>query len=248
MSGLLTFERSAGITGRPNRVAASAMGTVMLLLALATPFVRHVWVPPQGPPLFEERVVRLATGTTVKVGIHEITYALWRECHSDGACEFLPKPGSSEADGQFPVTGVNRIDVGQFIAWINTRTGLGYRLPTLAEWRGIAGIPEGETTRKLFDDPRRAWAADYGTTRSFSRQVKPSGHFGLARSGVTDIDGNVWEWTATCVADIDAHRCPAYYAAGDHIAEIPIFLRDSYGGGCSTGAPPANLGFRLLRD
>lgn len=248
MNGILAYERPAGFTGRSNWVAALGMGAAMLLLALASPLVRQVWGPAEAVPLFPERVVRLASGTTVKVGVHEVTYALWRECHSDDACEFLPKPGRNEADGQFPVTGVSRIDVGQFIAWINTRTGLGYRLPTLAEWREIAGIPEGETRRKLFDDPRLAWAADYGTTRSFSRQVKPSGHYGLARSGVSDIDGNVWEWTATCVANIDPDRCPAYFAAGDHIAEMPIFLRDSYGGGCSTGKPPANLGFRLLRD
>ena len=182
------------------------------------------------------------------VGRYEITWALWRQCHEAGACDVLPRPGRREADGRFPVTGVNWLDAGQFVAWLNARTHLGYRLPTLDEWREFAGVRPGETKRKLFDDPRLAWAADYGTSRARSRKVKPSGHFGLAQSGVADIDGNVWEWTSTCVA-ADPTHCPAYYAAGeDHIAEIPVFLRDAYGGGCSAGVPPANLGLRLVRD
>ena len=203
---------------------------------------------PVRTPAFEEVAVQLSGGNAVMVGRYEISYALWRQCHEAGVCEHLPKPGRQDGDDLFPVTRINWLDAGQFIVWINTRTGFDYRLPTLGEWREIAGVPAGETRRKRFDDPRLAWAADYGTTKTYSRGVRQSGHYGFTRSGVADISGNVWEWTSTCVAADPAH-CPAYYAAGeDHMAEIPVFLRDAYGGGCSAGTPPANLGLRLLRD
>jgi len=35
---------------------------------------------------------------------------------------------------------------------------------------------------------------------------------------------------------------------GRHRAPMSSFVRDPKTGGCSVGAPPANLGFRLIRD
>lgn len=251
MARQTTMGRPAERAGLFDRLAGPLAGAVAFMLTLAALFAwDHRPAPATVAPPFEEVAVTLADGTRLSVGRYEITYALWRQCHEEGGCAFLPKPGRKDADGQFPVTDINRLDIDQFIGWINRRSGLGYRLPSLAEWRDFAGIPENENRRKLFDDPRLEWAADYGSGRPRSHKVRPSGHFGLAPSGVADIDGNVWEWTASCVASsTEPARCPADYAGGiDHIAEIPVFLRDAYGGGCSAGVPPANLGFRLVRD
>ncbi len=248
MSGLLATGRPATFAGHLNGIAAALLGAAALSLGLAAQFFPHAFDPQVTAVPFEEVAVTLSSGRTVRVGRYEITYAMWRECHLEGACEYLPKPGRRGSDAAFPVTDVNHLDVEQFIAWLNAKTGLGYRLPTLDEWREIAGVEPGTAKRRLFDDPRLDWAADYGATKSQSRKVKPSGHFGLARSNVADIDGNVWEWTASCVTgNPDPARCPAYFAAGDHIAELPIFLRDAFGGGCTAGTPPSNIGFRLLR-
>jgi hypothetical protein len=35
---------------------------------------------------------------------------------------------------------------------------------------------------------------------------------------------------------------------GQHRAYVTDFVRDARAGGCSVGAPPTNLGFRLVRD
>ncbi|MCG6857239.1 MAG: formylglycine-generating enzyme family protein [Salaquimonas sp.] len=243
-------EKQARLSPVPAHGSAGLAGELaiaVIVFALTLTGLFH-WNMSIADPPFEEIPVVLSTGTTIMVARYEITHALWRQCHEADACDVLPKPGRRDADGTFPVTDINWLDAGQFVAWINATTGLGYRLPTLDEWREIAGVPPGQAKRKLFDDPRLAWAADYGTSKIRSRRVKPSGHFGFARSGVADIAGNVWEWTSTCVAADLAH-CPAYYAAGEgHMAEIPVFLRDAYGGGCSAGIPPANLGLRLVRD
>jgi hypothetical protein len=35
---------------------------------------------------------------------------------------------------------------------------------------------------------------------------------------------------------------------GAHRSYVSSFIRDARGGGCSTGTPPDNLGFRLVRE
>ena len=42
--------------------------------------------------------------------------------------------------------------------------------------------------------------------------------------------------------------CGISIAEGLHRAAIIDFVRDPKSGGCSVGVPPANLGFRLVRE
>ncbi len=201
---------------------------------------------PVAPP-FVEVSVNLPGANPVWVGREEISYALWAQCHAEGGCSYLPKPQRAHPAGEYPVTEVNYLDISEFIAWLNRKTGLGYRLLSIEEWRALAGPDSARIRPRRFTDPRLDWAAEYGTTKTRSRKIRASGSFGVAANGVADLSGNVWEWTSTC-AGADPDRCPAYLAAGDHEAQIPIFLRDAYGGGCSAGQPPTHLGFRLVRD
>jgi formylglycine-generating enzyme required for sulfatase activity len=174
---------------------------------------------------------------------------MWAQCHAEGGCAHLPKPRNDDPGGNFPVTDVNYLDIGEFIVWINSKFGSAWRLPTLAEWKILAGELGNENKPRLFDDPRLDWAADYLNAKRYPRTVFASGHFGALANGVADLSGSVWEWTSTCAApEADPDRCPAYIVAGDHEAEIPIFLRDVYGGGCAAGVPPSHLGFRLVRE
>ena len=41
--------------------------------------------------------------------------------------------------------------------------------------------------------------------------------------------------------------CGIYVVEGRHRAAMSSFVRDPRSGGCSVGAPPDNLGFRLVR-
>ena len=82
-----------------------------------------------------------------------------------------------------------------------------------------------------------------------SAVVQSSGSFGETPEGVADLGGNVWEWTSTCAASgADDSNCPAYIAEGLHEAPVSVFIRDPASGGCAVGAPPANIGFRLVND
>jgi len=104
------------------------------------------------------------------------------------------------------------------------------------------------------------WLAEYDREVARSRgRIKPAqpfGHFGVNALGISDMGGNVWEWTDTCFASHSVgalplaprENCGVRILAGAHIAAMADFIRDPRNGACSVGLPPANLGFRLVRE
>ena len=178
---------------------------------------------------------------------YEVTWQQWKACYDAGGCSHLPKSGRQTTAGDFPVTGVNRFDVDEYIRWINARGGKHYRLPTADEWSAISNGLSRRKTKKLFDDPRLAWAADYGAMEAVSTKLQPGGSFGTNANGISDLAGNVWEWTSTCATPIAGDQtCPAYIAAGLHEAAVSVFIREPAYGGCVLGVPPAHVGLRLV--
>ncbi len=184
------------------------------------------------------------------VARHEVTAASWQQCHDEGGCSYMPVV--STTTGSFPVVGVNWFDVEEYLSWANAHAGGGLRLPTLAEWRVIDRSFLHKKRPPLFMDPRLAWAANYGLETSPSGPPRVGGSFSTTPDGISDLDGNVWEWTSSCVAprfdDTKGSRCPAYVAAGEHEANVPVFVRIPASGGCAIGTPPTHLGFRLVAD
>jgi formylglycine-generating enzyme required for sulfatase activity len=220
------------------------LGLAALTLGAAGGAAGLLWTRPQAAPFLETQV-ELAEGQYLSVSKDEITTDIWNLCHQAGACALsFPAVGK-----ETPVTRVNPEDIAEFTAWLNNSTKAQWRLPTIVEQRAYSEDLPGKTTKPLFTDPRMAWAADYNMAKPYPRDVFESGHFGALPNGLRDVGGNVWEWTSSCVnANVDASLCPAFYVGGDHEAEIPVFLRDAYSGGCSAGVPPTHLGFRLVRD
>lgn len=185
-------------------------------------------------------------GRVLQVSRFEVTVASWRQCFISGGCSYLPV--SPSAAGQLPVTGVNWFDVNEYVLWTNSRNGGELRLPTLAEWREIARSLVHEKPAPLFTDPRLAWAATYGQETTQTGPPRRIGAFSTTPDGVSDLNGNVWEWTSSCAKLGFGDLCPAYIAAGEHEAAISVFVRDPGSGGCATGTPPTHLGFRLVSD
>lgn len=190
-------------------------------------------------------LVQLASG--LRVMRHEVSIADWRKCYDDGACSYLPKPGLGAIDDGFPVTDVNVFDAEEFVVWAQDAYRMNLRLPTAEEWHSFAGF-KNPSRKKLFSDPRMAWAADYQLEKKPSPTLQRPGHFGSNAEGVADLHGNVWEWTASCVSSGLAGNCPAYKVEGEHEAIVSVFVRNPAAGGCATGIPPSHVGLRLVAD
>jgi formylglycine-generating enzyme required for sulfatase activity len=185
---------------------------------------------------------------TLLVTPFEVTQAEWQHCVRDSGCSH--KLSASKAN--MPVTGVNWFDVNEYITWANAQSEGRLRLPTRAEWHWLNRELQKPEAPPAFTDPRLAWAANYGNERVVEGPVKPRGSFSKTSDGVSDLDGNVWEWTSTCAKPLpngsDPSYCPAYVAEGEHEAAIAIFVREPASGGCATGTPPSHVGFRLVSE
>jgi formylglycine-generating enzyme required for sulfatase activity len=186
-------------------------------------------------------------GKTIYVSRYEVNVGSWRKCYEQKGCAL--KPAASGTRELLPMTGVNWFDVQDYIRWAKLRSGLKLRLPTISEWRELDRTLVKPKKAPLFTDPRLAWAADYGQEESPGGPVRPKGSFSTTPDGISDLDGNVWEWTSTCYKKtIDERDCPAFIVSGEHEASMSIFVGNPASGGCATGTPPTYLGFRLVAD
>jgi formylglycine-generating enzyme required for sulfatase activity len=198
---------------------------------------------------FRDQMVPVAMasdgGKTIYVSRYEVTISSWTQCYRERACAHPPP--ATKLGKPAPVTGVNWFDVQNYIDWAKSRSGLRLRLPTLAEWRELDRTLVKQKPPPLFTDPRMAWASNYGQEDSPGGPVRASGSFSMTPDGISDLDGNVWEWTSTCYKlGFDQKDCPAFVATGAHEAAMSVFVGNPASGGCATGTPPTYLGFRLV--
>lgn len=206
-----------------------------------------MWPSQQHDESFREQMLPVQIENhSLLVSRYEVTNASWLQCYSEDGCTYNATVGKH--GGAYPVTGVNWFDVNQYLDWARNKAGIGLRLPTLAEWRVIDQTLAHAKPAPLFTDPRMAWAANYGQEKAVGGPVQKSGSFSTTPDGITDLDGNVWEWTSSCFRTDLEDSCPAYVAAGEHEAIVSIFVREPALGGCATGTPPSHLGFRLVAD
>ncbi|MCO6187766.1 SUMF1/EgtB/PvdO family nonheme iron enzyme [Rhizobium sp. L1K21] len=223
--------------------AALAIGAAY---AMRGPDMRYV-------PQMAEQPVAMPDGRLIYVQKYEVTIAEWNACFEDGACSeaLRPKPGKEPEDT--PATGLNYLDILQYVLWIGQRAHHPFRLPSMEEWEFMAKDVLPKEPDPIFTSPDLRWASTYMTAGLAPRTLKTKGSFSISKEGVADLDGSVWEWTDDCYSGegeqpVPRERCPAFFAGGEHIAAIPYIERDPARGGCAVGAPPAHLGFRLVTD
>jgi len=201
----------------------------------------------------QAQAVTLKDGRSLWVQTREVTVQEWQTCHDAKACDldFSRKLG----DIDYPATGLSFPDAMQFVAWVNSQGDATWRLPSAAEWIEISDEVMPEKPDPIFNDPSLTWASTYLIEASRTgRALRPSGAFSTTSDGVSDLDGNVWEWTQDCYAGSDGQapadpdRCPAFIMGGEHEAVMSYLVRDPARGGCAVGAPPAHLGMRLVSD
>ncbi|BBO03237.1 MULTISPECIES: SUMF1/EgtB/PvdO family nonheme iron enzyme [Bradyrhizobium] len=191
---------------------------------------------------------------------NQVSSSDYQLCVQDGACRALDRDVAVAADR--PAVQVSWHDAEAYAGWLSRKTGHHYRLPSDAEWAFAAGSRfKDDGVAVDADDPSKRWISRY--ERESERDLSdttayPFGKFGPNEHGVEDLAGNVWEWTSTCFvrSRVDAAgnagrptvNCGVRVAEGAHRAYVTDFIRDARAGGCAQGVPPANLGFRLVRE
>ncbi|MEQ8543914.1 MAG: SUMF1/EgtB/PvdO family nonheme iron enzyme, partial [Roseitalea porphyridii] len=109
------------------------------------------------------------------VQAREVTIAEWNRCHADGACALRLKPPPGGEAAEWPATGLNWLDVNEYLVWINRVSRHSFRLPTAREWYAMAEPVLPETPDPIFTDPSLSWASDYLLEDRTERRLRPSG-------------------------------------------------------------------------
>ena len=193
----------------------------------------------------------------------QVSAAAYDLCVEDGVCRARDAAAPSGSD--VPAVGMSWVDATSYARWLSDRTGEVWRLPTDEEWIFAAGsrAVDEALPEDAGDDFSDRWLARYEQEARRERLAngtpRPIGTFGANENGLVDVAGNVWEWTDTCFTrqSIDAEgnllddgvvNCGVRVVEGAHRTYMTDFIRDAKSGGCGVGTPPANLGFRLVRE
>ncbi len=185
-------------------------------------------------------------------------------------------PGFAQT-GRHPVVCVSWDDATAYVVWLSKATGKTYRLPSEAEWEYAARA--GTQTARFWGDGRDeacrfANVADRtGATRlgwdnkpetvfrctDGHAHTSPVGSFPANPWGLSDMLGNVWQWTADCWNETyrgapadgtpwTSGDCARRVARGGSWSDLPWSVRAANRGWGIAGSRSDENGFRVARS
>ncbi len=196
-----------------------------------------------------------------------VTFNEWDACAAEGGCRQYHPPDQHWGRGEHPVINVSWNDAQNYVAWLSARTGKSYRLPSEAEWEYAA---RADTTTpyyqgyRLTTDQANYDGVDYpraGSPGIYRQSTTTVGTFAPNAFGLTDMEGNVWEWTQDCWnTDYRAPHLPtdgAPWLSGDCDRRVvragafnstPAFARSAFRFWEVGQLRSAFVGFRVARN
>jgi formylglycine-generating enzyme required for sulfatase activity len=179
------------------------------------------------------------------------------------------------AQDNLPVVNVSWRDARAYAGWLSQRTGKRYRLPSEAEfeyalrggtqtryWWGQQG-PDRKVENLTGSGDRspsgRRWSNAFPNYRDGYWGPAPVMSFAANPFGLSDIDGNVSEWTADCWHDnyvrapVDGSAwlnpgCSVHVVRGGSWGSSPDQVRSAYRQGAEGSVRSARVGFRVVRE
>ena len=209
----------------------------------------------------DENPLHLVHVSPFKMSQFEITFEQWDACVYDQYCQHRPDD-EGWGRGQQPVINVSYQDITtQFIPWLNTFIGSGFRLPTEMEW---------EYAARAGTDTRYHWGNDIGINQANcggsgcgsawdNQQTAPVGSFSANAFGLYDMHGNVLEWTQDCWNDSyngapvtqvawNTGKCSSRVVRGGAWNSLPQHIRSADRNAFRAYKRANYRGFRVVQD
>jgi len=117
---------------------------------------------------------------------------IWKATQPEGSAPDAEPPEHPLRN--YPAIEVCWLDACAFCLWLSEKTGIGFRLPTQAEWeyactaRGTQPAVESDRLGEV------AWFAESANRRDGRTQIRPVAAKMANSLGLYDMLGNVWEW------------------------------------------------------
>ena len=145
-------------------------------------------------------------------------------CTGGGSWQDPGYPYGYSPTDRHPVSCVSWDDAQQYVSWLSRTTGARYRLPTDAEWeRAATGSHPG-----CYED------------RTGHEGPCPVGTYGANGAGLSDMLGNLYEWTADCQEGDCVMRGGAWHGDVEFLRPNPRYWR-------AIDGRSAYRGFRVSR-
>ena len=207
---------------------------------------------------------RVSFARPFAVGRFAVTFEEWGACVADGGCNGVKPEDDGWGRGKRPVININWHEAKAYVAWLSRKTGKPYRLLSEAEREYVTRA--GTATPFWWGASIATSQANYdgnfvyggGPKGELRRKTMLVDSFKPNPWGLSQVHGNVWEWTEDCYnegyrgAPIDGSarttgECSQRVLRGGSWMKPPKFLRSAFRGVDAPDSRSGEIGLRVAR-